>query len=194
MPELNVFDQTVMSFIQTHCHNAFTNRIFPVITYLGEGGGFWIVLGLLLVIFGKRSGWRATGWVVLLAMLAGLLIGEVTLKNIICRPRPFQKFPSYGELLIPPPSGWSFPSGHSCSSFAAAVVILRRDKRFGAGALTLAAFIAFSRVFLFVHYPTDVLAGAALGALCAWGVCWAYPRAAGWWKERYGGAGKSLKP
>ena len=183
---LNAFDQTIMAWVQSHCHSPWADRLFPAVTGLGEGGVFWIAAALLLVVLGKKSGWRSTGFLMLCAMLAGLPIGELGLKNLVCRPRPFAAFPGYASLLIPPPSGWSFPSGHSCSSFAAAVVILRRDKRFGAGALTLAAFIAFSRVFLFVHYPTDVLAGAALGALCAWGVCWAYPRAAGWWKERTG--------
>ena len=101
------------------------------------------------------------------AMLLGLLIGEVTIKNIVCRPRPFQELSRDIQLLIPPPSGWSFPSGHSCASFAAATAIFLRDKRWGTGALLLAALIAFSRVFLFVHYPTDVLAGSALGVACA---------------------------
>ncbi len=85
------------------------------------------------------------------------------------RPRPFQLISRDIRLLIPPPSGWSFPSGHSCASFAAATAVFLRDRRFGAAALVLAALIAFSRVFLFVHYPTDVLAGAALGAVCAVG-------------------------
>lgn len=170
-------DQTVMTFIQTHCHNAVTDAVFPFITYLGEGGAVWILFALGLVVFGKRSGWHSVGWTMLLAMLAGLLIGELALKNIVCRPRPFQAEGSL-LLLISPPSGYSFPSGHSCSSFAAAVVIFRRDKRFGAGALALAGLIAFSRVFLFVHYPTDVLAGALLGVLCGLGASLLYPKAA----------------
>lgn len=163
---MNPFDQSVMSFVQTNCHNAFTDHLFPVVTYLGEAGVFWIALAVLLVIFGKKSGWRVTGAAMLAAMLMGLLIGELCVKNIVCRPRPFQVVSRDIRLLIPPPSGWSFPSGHSCASFAAATVLFRKDKRWGAAALILAALIAFSRVFLFVHYPTDVLAGVALGVLC----------------------------
>lgn len=169
MLSLNPFDQAVMGFVQSHCHNPVTDRVFPAITNLGEAGLFWIALALLLLLLGKRSGWRATGGAMLCAMLLGLLLGEVALKNLVCRPRPFQEFPQYVQLLIPPPSGYSFPSGHSCSSFAAATAIFCRDRRWGAGALALAALIAFSRVFLFVHYPTDVLAGSLLGVFCGLG-------------------------
>lgn len=161
------FDQTVLRFIQAHCHNTVTDAIFPAVTYLGEGGLFWILLSLLLILLGKKRNWRSTGIVMLSAMLLGLLIGEVTLKNIVCRPRPFMEIAPGPELLIPPPDGYSFPSGHSCASFAAATAIFIRDKRFGAAAFVLAGLIAFSRVFLFVHYPTDVLAGALLGVVCA---------------------------
>ena len=166
---MNPFDSAVMDFIQSHCHNPVTDAIFPAVTYLGESGIFWILLSLLLILLGKKRGWRETGVIMLFAMLLGLLIGEVTLKNIVCRPRPFQLISRDIRLLIPPPSGWSFPSGHSCASFAAATAVFLRDRRFGAAALVLAALIAFYRVFLFVHYPTDVLAGAALGAICAVG-------------------------
>lgn len=167
---MNPFDQALMDYIQSHCHNAVTDAIFPAVTYLGESGVFWILTALLLVLLGRRSGWRNTGWTMLFAMLLGLLIGEAAIKNIVCRPRPFQCSPSDMPLLIPPPGGWSFPSGHSCASFAAATAVFLRDRRWGAAALLLAALIAFSRVFLFVHFPTDVLAGAALGVLCAIGV------------------------
>lgn len=179
MNGLNPFDQAVMGFIQAHCHNPFTDGLFPAVTYLGEMGVVWIVLGLLLMILGKKSGWRPIGALIILAMLAGLLIGEAALKNVVCRARPFQDFPAYTQLLIAPPSGYSFPSGHSCSSFAAAAVLFCRNRRWGSAALVLAALIAFSRVFLFVHYPTDVLAGAALGLLCGLGTVWLYRRAQG---------------
>lgn len=173
---MNPFDQSIMSFIQAHCHNAVTDAVFPAVTYLGESGLFWILLALLLIVLGKKNGWRRTGCLMLAAMLLGLLIGEVTIKNLVCRPRPFQLISNDIQLLIPPPSGWSFPSGHSCASFAAATAVFLKDKRWGAGALVLAALIAFSRVFLFVHYPTDVLAGAALGVACALAAAYAYRR------------------
>lgn len=166
MEGINPFDGAVMSWIQETCHNPVTDALFPAVTYLGENGAFWIALGVLLAIFGRKGRWRSTGILVLGAMLLGVVIGEAAVKNLVCRPRPFQQFPGYTALLIPPPAGFSFPSGHSCSSFAAATVLFARDKRWGAGAYALAAMIAFSRVFLFVHYPTDVFCGAALGVLC----------------------------
>lgn len=177
MQGLNLFDRAVMSFVQQNCHNAFTDAVFPSVTYLGESGLVWIALAVLLLYFGRKSGWRTQGLLMLTAMLAGLLIGEIAMKNLVCRPRPFQEYPEYMLMLIVPPSGYSFPSGHSCSSFAAAVVVFSRDKRFGTAALALAALIAFSRVFLFVHYPTDVLAGAALGVACGLATVKLYPRA-----------------
>lgn len=176
--QIESWDWSVLTYIGEACHNALTDAVFPVITYLGEGGAVWLLLALGLILFGKRTGWRATGWTMALAMLAGLLIGEVALKNIVCRPRPFHFISSEVPLLIPFPSGYSFPSGHSCSSFAAAVVIFRRDKRFGAGALVLAALIAFSRMFLFVHFPSDVLVGVLLGVLCGLAAPVLYGRAA----------------
>ena len=184
--QIESWDWSVLTCIGETCHNALTDAVFPLITYLGEGGAVWLLLALGLILFGRRAGWRSTGWTMALAMLAGLLIGEIALKNMVCRPRPFQFISSEVPLLIPPPSGYSFPSGHSCSSFAAAVVIFRRDKRFGAGALVLAALIAFSRMFLFVHFPSDVLAGTLLGVLCGLAAPVLYGKAAAALAKRRG--------
>ena len=172
---MNPFDSAVMTFVQSGFHNPVTDTIFPAVTYLGESGIFWILLSLLIIALGRKNGWRTTGCLMLAAMLLGLLLGEIALKNIICRPRPFQEMPEI-SLLIPPPSGYSFPSGHSCASFAAATIIFLKDKRPGTAALALAALIDFSRVFLFVHYPTDVLAGSLLGVLCALAAAYGYRR------------------
>ena len=172
---MNPFDSAVMTFVQSGFHNPVTDAVFPAVTCLGESGIFWILLSLLIIALGRKNGWRTTGCLMLAAMLLGLLLGEIALKNIICRPRPFQEMPEI-SLLIPPPSGYSFPSGHSCASFAAATIIFLKDKRPGTAALALAALIAFSRVFLFVHYPTDVLAGSLLGVLCALAAAYGYRR------------------
>lgn len=157
------FDAAIMTWVQTHLHNPVTDTIFPVITYLGEAGAVWIALSLVLLFF-KRT--RRTGVLVLLAMLLGFLTGELLIKNLVCRPRPCAAFPDF-PMLIAPPDSYSFPSGHSASSFAAAWVLFLRHRKWGALALVGAALIAFSRVFLFVHYPTDVLAGILLGTAFA---------------------------
>lgn len=160
------FDAAVMEFIQTHFHNPVTDAVFPVLTTLGEAGLIWIAASLVLLCFKKT---RMTGTLVLVTMLMTFVSGELILKNIVCRPRPCAAFPDF-PMLIARPDSYSFPSGHSASSFAAAVMLTLRQKKWGWVALVLAALIAFSRVFLFVHYPTDVLAGALLGTLFAFAV------------------------
>lgn len=167
MDGINFFDSAVMSVVQSW-HNAVTDAVFPVITYLGENGIFWIAVSLVLVCIKKT---RRCGICMLIALALGFVSGELILKNIICRPRPFVSFPNYTTLLISAPSGWSCPSGHSCSSFAVAAALFIHNKRLGTPALILSALIAFSRVFLFVHWPSDVLLGAALGVISAIAVC-----------------------
>ncbi len=102
----------------------------------------------------------------LAAVSAGFLIGELGIKNLVCRPRPFVVNPDV-VLNIPPPSGYSFPSGHSCSSFAAATVLVIYDRRIGIPALCVAALVAFSRMYNYVHYPSDVFFGIMLGVAAA---------------------------
>ena len=93
----------------------------------------------------------------------GVLVGNVALKNLIARPRPcwVESVP----LLIASPTDYSFPSGHTLSSAIAATILTKTDRRFGYAAIPLAALIAFSRLYLYVHWPSDVLAGALLGIL-----------------------------
>ena len=158
-PGIPSLDAAVMAFIQTHFHNTVTDTVFPIITSLGEAGIGWIVLSLVLLCFKKT---RRTGGLVLIAMTVTLLFGELTLKNIICRLRPCNVFTDF-PMLIARPTSYSFPSGHTSSSFAAALILTLRHKKVGWLAYIPAVLIAFSRIFLFVHYPTDVLAGILLG-------------------------------
>lgn len=162
MDGINLFDSAIMSFLQTHLRTAVGDAIFPIITYLGEAGAVWL---LLAAFFLCRKSSRLCGLLMLFAIAGGFLFGEVLLKNIVCRARPFQAFPTYTNLLISPPSGFSFPSGHSCSSFAAATVLVDFFKKRAIPAVVLASLIAFSRIYLFVHWPTDVLAGVILGII-----------------------------
>lgn len=173
MEGVNPFDGAVMALIQEHCHNPFTDAVFPVITYLGEAGLFWIAVSLVLLFF-KRT--RRCGIFAICAIALGFLVGEIGLKSIVCRPRPYQMFPNYTVLLTRAPGGYSFPSGHTCSSFAVAAVYFKFSKKWGSLALALAALIGFSRVFLFFHWPTDVLCGGILGIACALFILWAAPK------------------
>ncbi len=152
-------DTSVLEFIQNTFKCAFLDPIMAFFSYIGEMGIFWIAVGIVFVIFKKT---RSMG----VAMLAGFLIGEIGIKNIVNRPRPFMLNADY-VLNIGIPSGSSFPSGHSCSSLAAATVMLIKDKRFGIPALVLALLIVFSRLYNYVHYPSDVICGMLLGAISA---------------------------
>lgn len=147
---------------ELHCN--WLNVVMRIFTELGNGGIVWILTGLVCIFF-KKS--RRCGVLMLLTMLMCLILGNGVIKNLVARPRPFQAFDREIVLLIPPPGEYSFPSGHTLHSFAAAVTIFLHNKKAGAAALLLAALIAFSRLYFFVHFPTDVLAGVVLGTLAA---------------------------
>lgn len=93
-----------------------------------------------------------------------MLVGNVCLKNLIARPRPCW-LDSSVRLLIADPTDYSFPSGHTLSSVIGATILTKTDRRFGYAAIPLAALIAFSRLYLYAHFPSDVLAAAVLGVM-----------------------------
>lgn len=140
--------------------------IWTLITSFGESGIFWIVLSILLMIFPKT---RRAGFTMGLALLIGVILGNGVMKNVIARPRPYDFDPTlahrlaWGEMT----TDYSFPSGHTLASFEASVGLFLRHKKWGIAALVLAFFVCISRLFLLVHYPSDVLAGAILGTCFA---------------------------
>lgn len=140
-------------------HTPLLNRIMIFITKLGDEGIFWLVVAVLLLLFKKT---RKCGLTILVSMAVCYLLGNMFLKNVIARPRPCSIDPSV-PLLIPTPGEYSFPSGHTLHGFTAATAIFLHYKKPGIAALVLAALIAFSRMYLFVHFPTDILAGMILG-------------------------------
>jgi len=155
-------DVRIISYVQAHCHNRFTDFIFPLLSRMGNAGAVWLAAAALL---GYEKQTRDFAFILFFSLALSHVISQI-LKPIIGRPRPFVANPGV-PLLIHTPGGYSCPSGHSSSSFAAATVICLYNNHFGAAAFTLALLIAFSRVFLFVHYPSDTLAGSLLGVLCA---------------------------
>ena len=158
---MNEFEIKILDFIRERFACPFLDAVIPLITSLANGGIIWIITAVLLLIF-KKS--RKTGFSVALALITGLIIGNLILKNLVGRARPYE-FNEGVEILVARLSDYSFPSGHTLASFEAATVLLIRDKRLGIPALVLAVAIAFSRLYLYVHYPTDVLAGIILGVL-----------------------------
>ena len=143
-----------------------TDILWTAITSFGEAGIFWIALSIVLMLIPKT---RKAGFTMGLALLMGVIVGNGILKNVLARPRPYDFFDdishrlAWGEMS----TDYSFPSGHTLASFEAAVGLFIHHKKWGIAALVLAFFVSISRLFLLVHYPTDVLAGAALGTVFA---------------------------
>lgn len=165
---MNEFELKILDFIQEHLRCTVLDKVLPIITKLGDAGIFWIVVAIVLLFFKKT---RKTGIMIGVALLSGLIIGNLTLKPLVARIRPYDMPGVEIDLLIERLSDKSFPSGHTLASFEAATVLLINDKRFGIPAIVLASVIAFSRLYLYVHYPTDVLGGIVLGVLIAFASC-----------------------
>lgn len=145
-------------FLQT-LHTPVLDFFFSKITLLGNAGIFWIVCCLALLCTKK---YRKCGILFLLSLLGCFLIGNVLLKNAVARERPCWANTDI-VLLVANPKDFSFPSGHSMHSFVGALSLWYAEKRWGIAAFILAGLIAFSRLYLFVHYPTDVLTGIVIG-------------------------------
>lgn len=139
------------------------DRLMVFITYLGSFGFIWIVIA---VLFASRKGTRPIAFVMTATLLLGLLVGNGLLKNLVRSSRPAWDDEQV-ELLIERPKDYSFPSCHTLSSFGAATAIFLFDKKLGFLAYCLAFLIGFSRLYLFVHYLIDVIAGAIIGIVLA---------------------------
>lgn len=163
---ITTFDASILDFIQAHLRCAFLDYLMPLVSALGNHGEIWIFAGILLC-FTKR--YRKYGIMVLAGLLAGYICGNIFLKNWIARPRPCWMHPDI-VLLIPTPQDFSFPSGHTLSSFIGAILLTKTDKRFGYVAIPLAILMAFSRLYLYVHHPTDILGGVILATLISFAV------------------------
>ncbi len=142
-------------------HNPVLDEIMIVITQLGDHGMIWIAIAFVCLLMKKH---QKTGVQVLLSLLLTYIVGNLILKNVIARPRPFVADADVLSLLIiPKPGEYSFPSGHTMNGFAAAFSIFFNNRKAGIPALILAGLIAFSRMYHFVHYPTDILGGFFVG-------------------------------
>ena len=162
------FDLPVLDWIQANLKSAVMDTVMPIITVFGDAGIFWMVMAALLFISPKT---RKTGLGMAIAMMIGLIVCNITLKPLVARIRPYdlqlQEFGITIQLLGDKMHDFSFPSGHTIASFEAAVVMLKNSKKLGIPAMILAVLISFSRLYLYVHYPTDVIASIILGTLFA---------------------------
>ena len=165
-------DIAVLDAIQQHLRTPLLDQIMLLATHLGDLALVWLVAGAVLVALPKHRRW---GVAVLLAVAATAILGMFVLKPLFGRVRPFVAY-EFAGLLIPPPSGTSFPSNHSMVSFAAAAALCCLPGK-GRGA----CLIAFSRLYLYVHYPSDILAGAVIGIAVGIGSVWLVNKV---WPER----------
>ena len=173
------FDLPIL--IQANLQSGFMDVAMPLITLLSEDGIFWMILATILLLFPKQ---RRTGLGMWLALAMGLVICNMILKPLVGRMRPYDFQELYNgvtiKLLIDGLSDNSFPSGHTIAAFEACIALLCGNKKLGVPAVIMAFLVAFSRLYLYVHYPTDVIASIVLGSILA---------VIGYWL-----AGKIVKP
>ena len=170
MPDImQGFDEQALVWIAENVRCAVLDPFMKLYTQLGNTGMLFIVLGVLMLFF-KQT--RKAGLSALCAMLIGLVVVNFTIKPLVSRPRPWLVIENFANL-VPEHDPNSFPSGHTCAAFAAAMVWVRTlpQKRDRVIAAVMAVLMGLSRLYVGVHYPSDVLAGAVIGALCAW-VIW----------------------
>lgn len=169
--QLSVWDGQLLLLIQNHLRSETLNPIVIAITNLGNSGIVWIVLSVVL-LFPKKT--RRAGVLSLLALLGSLCVTNFWLKNYVARVRPYEVVSGLQCLIAAQPD-WSFPSGHASSSFASAVAIYKSCPRgIGIPALILAFAISLSRLYVGVHYPSDVIAGMVIGTLIALILFWIF--------------------
>lgn len=155
-------DFFILNFIQENIRSILLDKIMVFITSLGNVSIIWIIIGICLLINRK---YRKYGIMLFLSLLFCAIVGNLTLKPLVARIRPFNARPLLDGLLIKEPLDYSFPSGHTMCSFAPAIVLCYMNKRIGICAVILSILIGFSRLYLYVHYPSDVLSGAVIGIL-----------------------------
>ena len=156
-------DQSILLWLQDAIRCPALSALLVPLTIVGEGGIIWILISAVMLFFPRT---RKIGWMALVAMLLCYLLNDKLFKVLVERPRPLFAMANL-QTLIPIPLSWSFPSGHACSSFAAATIYSHGGEKRWLKAVfwALAVTMAFSRMYVGVHYPTDVLAGALVGVV-----------------------------
>ena len=154
----------ILDWMQTHLRCEFLDAVLPWISWTANHGEIWILLALVLLLMRRQ---RQYGAAMACGLVLDLVACNLVLKPLIGRIRPFAVNPDV-VLLIAPPGDASFPSGHTAVSFAAVFALKTAGSPLWKPALALAVVIAFSRLYLYVHWPSDVLGGAILGAAVGW--------------------------
>ncbi|MDD2935919.1 MAG: phosphatase PAP2 family protein [Candidatus Methanomethylophilaceae archaeon] len=153
----------VLIWIQGNLSGGIMDPLMEFVSYSGDHGAIWLIIAVALMIYKPT---REAGVVMAAAVLMGHVLNDWMIKPLVERPRPFIEDLSL-LLIIVPPDGYSFASGHTVKAFAAASALFIYDRRWGAVLMAYAALTGFSRTYLMVHYPSDVVAGAFIGIMCA---------------------------
>lgn len=161
-------DGVILLWIQEHLRNDILTPIFKGITYLGNFGAIMILTCIVLLAVPKT---RKLGMFCTAALIANAVINNLILKNLVDRTRPYEVIDGLKCIIIKPKDA-SFPSGHTSAGFSVSSVIFgETPRRIGIAAITLAALIGFSRLYVGVHFPTDVLFGMLSGILIGLVTC-----------------------
>ncbi|MDW7668160.1 MAG: phosphatase PAP2 family protein [Bacillota bacterium] len=160
---IEAIDLKILDLIKIFLNHPVLDQLLYFLTWIGNKGAVWILISIIL-LFKKEN--RKIGIKVIIALLLGLILGDIILKPMIGRIRPFLKYRDI-TTIIDRIGIYSFPSGHTTSSFAASITIFMNNKKLGRYLIILASGIAFSRLYLMVHYPSDVFGGIILGLICA---------------------------
>lgn len=158
---MQTLELAVLDWIQLHCRCEFLDALTPFVSALSNHGEIWIVLALGLLLCPRT---RRAGFALALALAADVLCCNAVLKPLIARVRPCDVNTAVA-LLVPHPADWAFPSGHAAAAFAATGSLTASGSRWRYPAFFLAVLTCFARLYLYVHWPSDVLAGAVLGTV-----------------------------
>lgn len=163
MSLIQQFDASLLLSIQEHVRSGFLTSIMIFFSTIGSSGLIWITAAAVMLVFKKT---RYGGIVLLLCLSLSWVINDGILKPLIHRARPYETLQGL-QVLIPLRHDFSFPSGHTTTAFASAFAITRALGKRWSWVYAVAALIAFSRIYLGMHNPTDVLGGMVFGTLCA---------------------------
>ena len=161
MPDaIQQFDLQILEWIRIHLQNGILDPLMVFFNYLGSAVT-WIIFCILLLLIPKT---RKDGLVATCGLLSGVLLANVILKNLIRRPRPCWLRPDI-PLLVPSPSDYSFPSGHVMASTIFAVIMIRKHPKLASILIPANLLMVFSRMYLYVHFPSDVLFSLVTGTI-----------------------------
>lgn len=156
-------DVQILNWIQENLRCSALDKILPFVTFLGSKGWLFIVMAVLFIGISRYRKWGVS---LAVSLSLGLIFGNMVLKNVVARVRPYD-FVGNIELLVAKLSDYSFPSGHTLAAveFCTVVCMMPVRRIYKVLAVLLAVAMAFSRLYLYVHFPSDVLASVLLGSL-----------------------------